>query len=106
MDKLLPALQSALKCKLARIALPLYDQVEKALSTALKSKQLEVIEKALAENEQRIHLVNQLISKTTPTTKKAQDAVVFLKRINELETQLTTLLQGPLTTNMTVVVIH
>lgn len=95
-----------MKCKVARIALPLYDQVEKELSSALKSKQLEVIERALTENEERIQLISQLISKTTPTTKKAQDAVVFLKRINDLETQLTTLLQGPLTTNMTVVIIY
>lgn len=102
LDRLLPTLQCMFKCKLARIALPLYDRIEKELSKALDSKQLEVIESALAENEHRIQQVQQLISKTTPLTKKAQDAVVFLKRISELEERLQTLLKGPLTTNMTV----
>lgn len=102
LDRLLPTLQSIFKCKIARIALPLYERVEKELQKAVESKQLEVIEKALADNEQRIHHVHQLIAKTTPATKKAQEAVVFLKRIHELEQRLQSLLSGSLVTNMTV----
>ena len=80
----------------------MYERVEKELQKAVESKQLEVIEKALADNEQRIHYIHQLIAKTTPATKKAQEAVVFLKRIHELEQRLQSLLNGSLVTNMTV----
>lgn len=58
----------------------------------------------MAKNEQRIQQLKQLISKTTPATKKAQDAIVFLKRIHELEEKLKSLLQGSLVANMTVFV--
>ena len=71
---------------------------------AVETKQLEMIEKAMAANEQKIQQLKQLISKTTPATKKAQDAIVFLKRIHELEEKLKTLLQGSLVANMTVCV--
>ena len=88
--------------KIAKTALPLYQTIDKEVAKAIATKRVEVIEKALADNEKRIQLVQSLIAKSIPSVRKAQDAVIFLRRIQELEEKLTTLLNGPLLSNITV----
>lgn len=91
-----------MKMKIAMTALPLYQIVENELTKAVTTKRVEIIEKALASHEKNIQLVQSLIAKSIPAVRKAQDAVAFLRKIQELEERLTSLLNGPILSNVTV----
>ena len=102
MDRLLPCLQSVIKRKLARIALPLFMQIESDLQAAVETKQVNTIEESLKKNESIIQQVQQLIGKSIPMVKKAQDSIVFLQRMQDLENTLMSLLNSSILSNITV----
>ena len=77
-------------------------QIESDLQAAIDTKQVNIIEESLKNNEVTIQQVQQLIGKSIPMVKKAKDAIIFLQRMQDLENTLISLLNSSILSNITV----
>ena len=77
-------------------------QIESDLQAAIDTKQVNIIEESLKNNEVTIQQVQQLIGKSIPMVKKAKDAIIFLQRMQDLENTLMSLLNSSILSNITV----
>ena len=77
-------------------------QIESDLQAAIDTKQVNIIEESLKNNEVTIQQVQQLIGKSIPMVKKAKDAIIFLQRMQDLENILMSLLNSSILSNITV----
>ena len=114
LDDLLPSLQSMIKCKSVMVGLPLYSQVQDVLtvlsfffsltdaSKALQTRSLSAIDEALHSVESSIATVQQLLHCSIPVVRQAQGAAAFLQKIESLEGQVRSLLEGPILQNLPV----